>query len=124
MRSTSEAAWAIEQPQSGLPIERDENAKLYVTRGTSADMRESAEPSEGVELQELNPAEELFVPSGGRERPDLGKIVDEVFRFGNEETVAVLVCGPKKMSRELRKYVGKWVNIGREVFWHDESFGL
>ena len=61
--------------------------------------------------------------SGGMERPDLGKIVDEVFRAGNEERVAVLVCGPARMARELRKHVGKWVGRGREVWFHDESFG-
>lgn len=124
MRSSAEAAWAIESPQSGIPIENDDNAKIYVTRGTSGSDRHGDELSHGVELEELNPAEELFMPSGGRDRPDLGLIVDEIFKISNGERVAVLVCGPKKMSRELKKHVGRWVSRGREVFWHDEGFGF
>jgi hypothetical protein len=67
--------------------------------------------------------EEPVKAAGGRERPDLRKIVDGTFRHGNEERVAVLVCGPKQMARELREQVGRWVKKGRDVYFHDESFG-
>lgn len=60
---------------------------------------------------------------GNTKRPDLRRIVDETFRKGGEERVAVVVCGPAGMARELRGHVGDWVATGREVFWHDEGFG-
>jgi hypothetical protein len=56
-------------------------------------------------------------------RPELGKIIDTTFRKGTEETVAVLVCGPAEMSREIKARVRPWVMKGRSVWWHDESFG-
>lgn len=58
-----------------------------------------------------------------KQRPHLGAIVDSVFRKGKGERVAVLVCGPAGMARELRRDVGKWVGKGRDVWFHDESFG-
>lgn len=61
--------------------------------------------------------------SRNRKRPDLRKVVDDVFRHGNDERVAVLVCGPEEMARELRECVGTWVMKGRVVWWHNESFG-
>jgi NAD(P)H-flavin reductase len=125
MRSAAEESWAVDLPDSSLSLEDD--AKIYFTR-SNADGRHHEEefvPADGsLEMDELQPAEEPILPSGGRERPDLRKIVDEVFRQGLEEKVAVLVCGPTPMARELRKHVGTWVGRGREVFWHDESFGL
>ena len=58
-----------------------------------------------------------------RGRPDLRRIVDEVFAGGEEGKVAVLVCGPVGMGRVVRREVGKWVRRGREVFWHKEEYG-
>lgn len=76
-----------------------------------------------VELDELQWTEEPVKATGGREKPNLRKIVDETFKHGNEERIAVLVCGPAQMARELRTHVGRWVEKGRDVFFHDESFG-
>lgn len=58
-----------------------------------------------------------------RQRPDLQQIVDNVFRHGNEERIAVLVCGPEAMVKGLRSAVATWVHRGRSVWWHNESFG-
>lgn len=59
------------------------------------------------------------------ERPDLARIVDEAFDGAGEGgPVAVVVCGPEGMVRDVRKRVGRWVGEGREVFWHAEAFGL
>jgi len=127
MRSAAEASWAVTDPDSTYSLENDENAKIYLTRSSSdsQDHEDDPLPADGsVEMDELVPAEEPIHASGGRERPDLRKIVDETFRHGNSERVAVLVCGPAQMARELRRHVGRWVDVGREVFWHDESFGL
>jgi len=56
-------------------------------------------------------------------RPDLRMIVDEMFKGAEVGKIAVLVCGPVGMGRSLRKEVGRWVEQGREVFWHKEEFG-
>lgn len=127
MRSAAEASWAMDIPDLPLSLGDDENAKIYVTRSESDGRHHEGEqePTDGsIELDELQPIEEPIRPNGGRERPDFQKIVDEVFKHGNGDKVAVLVCGPSQMARELRKHVGKWVEKGRDVFWHDESFGL
>lgn len=127
MRSAAEATWAAENSDAGLALEDDASVKIHFTRSNADDRDHEYEavPVDGsVELDELHTAEEPIIASGGRERPDLKNIVDEVFRYGSGEKVAVLVCGPKQMARELRMHVGSWVDKGREVFWHDESFGL
>ena len=124
MRSAGEALWAFDS-ENEKTIEEDKNVKIFLTR-TSSDEHgrdNSALVDGSVELDELQWTEEPFEATGGRERPDLRKIVDEMFRHGNEERVAVLVCGPKQMARELREQVGRWVERGRDVYFHDESFG-
>ena len=61
-------------------------------------------------------------------RPNLTRIVDDVFTNIDEPTqneklkVAVLVCGPTEMGRNLRKGVGRWAKRGIDVFWHNEEF--
>ena len=125
MRSAAEASWAMDLPS--LNISLGDDANLYFTRSNADGGHHEQEfipHDESSEMDELHPAAEPIIPSGGRERPDLKKIVDEVFQQGLEEKVAVLVCGPSSMARELRKHVGSWVGRGREVFWHNESFGL
>ncbi|KAL2023712.1 hypothetical protein VTK56DRAFT_1426 [Thermocarpiscus australiensis] len=65
-----------------------------------------------------------YTSQHNRKRPDLKKIVDDVFKHGHEERVAVLVCGPNEMAREMREHVGFWVRKGRSVWWHKEGFGF
>jgi NAD(P)H-flavin reductase len=125
MRSAAEAIWAVNSEKENV-IEEDKNVKIFLTRSQSSDHQHADEPTPvdgSVELDELQRTEEPVKATGGRERPDLKKIVDETFRHGNEERVAVLVCGPKQMARELRDHVGRWVEKGRDVYFHDESFG-
>ncbi|PMD42457.1 hypothetical protein L207DRAFT_581116 [Hyaloscypha variabilis F] len=125
MRSAAEAIWAVDSEKEN-PIEEDKNVKIFLTRSNSDDHDHLDEPvpvDGSVELDELQWTEEPVKATGCRERPDLRKIVDETFRHGNEERVAVLVCGPKQMARELREQVGRWVEKGRDVYFHDESFG-
>lgn len=87
-----------------------------------------ADSQEGVELthvvHDLQTGRSLAVGWHRRQRPDLKRIVDEVFTQGRRERVAVLVCGPHGMQRELRGSIGKWVAKGREVYWHAEAFDL
>ncbi|KAK4192196.1 Ferric/cupric reductase transmembrane component 2 [Podospora australis] len=65
-----------------------------------------------------------YTSQHNRKRPDLKQIVDDLFKFGQEERVAVLVCGPREMASELREHVGFWVDRGRSVWWHKEGFGF
>lgn len=101
-------------------IDEDENLKIYLTGE-----HDTFVPEDGsVELDEMTGREEECVKAtGGRDRPDIGGIVDAVFRKGGEERVAVLVCGPVGMAGEVRRHVGRWVGKGRDVWFHDEGFG-
>lgn len=118
VRERGEVAWAT--AEGGLL--EDENVQVFVTRGGGA-----AEGASGVEMGVLG--RRRSNGAVGREtvhrgRPDLGKIVDEVFRGGADERVAVLVCGPEAMAREVRGHVGVWARRGRDVWWHNEGFGF
>lgn len=86
----------------------------------------------GIELEEQRkplmtdgPGEKtgsgLSVTAG---RPDLTRIVEQVFSQSSTERVAVLVCGPTGLSRALRRDVGNWVRRGRDVWFHNEEFAL
>lgn len=125
MRSAAEATWAID-PEEKSVVNNDENIEVFVTRGKFDDIdhtREAVLEDGTVELDDLNRAEESIQVRGGHHRPHLQKIVDDAFSHGKEDRVAVLVCGPVEMAKELRKHVGDWVEKGRYVWWHDESFG-
>lgn len=91
-------------------MRNDENIKIYITGRKGDD-----------QFNDMKWAEQRI--NGGRERPDLRNIVDEVLGAGKGEKVAVLFCGPEGMARELRTHVGRWVHRGRDVWWHDERFG-
>ncbi|KAK0724425.1 ferric reductase NAD binding domain-containing protein [Lasiosphaeris hirsuta] len=56
-------------------------------------------------------------------RPDLQKIVDGVFSQSRYHRVAVVVCGPPQMARDVRMAMGDWVRKGRDVWFHSEGFG-
>lgn len=74
---------------------------------------------------ENNPTFNVKIHQG---RPNLKHIVDDVFTNIDETSekeklkVAVLVCGPTEMGRNLRKGVGMWAKRGVDVFWHNEGF--
>lgn len=126
VRSVADAQWALNslhhqhqalhhyQHESDFP----EGFELYVTGDDGAAVNRS-----------LGDGGLAFVRYG---RPDWRAVVDEIFggRGGQDgdgkgnggERAAVLVCGPHRLGRDLRREVGKWVWRGREVFWHEESF--
>ena len=120
MRSGPEASWAFDTPAEPS-LEDDEHVKIYLTRGDADDSRRNETADGSVELDDLQQTWKTIKATGGKERPDLKKTVDDIFRLGNEERIAVLVCGPEGMANELRKYVGSWVMKGRDVWWHDEN---
>ncbi|KAI0201361.1 ferric reductase like transmembrane component [Astrocystis sublimbata] len=125
VRNTGDASWP--DSKGAESILDDENVQLYLTGNARKDAGGSFElssDSEDVELASLNESQTQAarVSIYREKRPDLKKIVDGVFRQGSEDSVAILVCGPEAMARELRAHVGDWVGKGRSVWWHNESF--
>ncbi|RYP40015.1 hypothetical protein DL767_001949 [Monosporascus sp. MG133] len=124
VRSASDATWpASDVSQSIL---EDNKVQLYLTGDILESTSGTGSLSGGetvLEMDHLSQRQPKHSPDRNRRRPDLRKIVDDVFKHGVEERVAVLVCGPEGMADELRRYVGTWVRKGRKVWWHNESFG-
>lgn len=109
----SDAAWA--KDKDGKMLSEEEGVQVFVT-GT----KEALDPQdEGVELHTIPEEREA---KHSYARPDLKRIVDDVFKYGQEDRVAMLFCGPVQMGHDLRRHVGVWVKKGRIVFWHSESF--
>jgi hypothetical protein len=71
-----------------------------------------------MEEQMDKPRKGMVIKSG---RPKLDAIVDEVFSKGMR--TAVICCGPKKLTGDLKAKVEVWVKKGNEVFWYAETFG-
>jgi NAD(P)H-flavin reductase len=117
------------------------HVEVYVTRPSGPNLRVDAsasgafavdsddEEGEAIEMQEneqlLSMEEQMEKPGKGMAiksgRPDLRGIVDEVFSKGVK--TAVICCGPKRMTDDVRSSVEGWVKKGHEVFWYDETFG-
>ncbi|PFH57518.1 hypothetical protein XA68_14904 [Ophiocordyceps unilateralis] len=116
VRGLADAAWASD---AGLLPEDDRDVQLFISGGASAPY-DTADTDSAVEMRSLRQASS---PRHRLGRPDLETIVDDVFRQGLEEPVAVLVCGPAEMAAEVRRRVRPWVMLGRDVWWHSESFG-
>ncbi|EQL02741.1 Ferric reductase, NAD binding protein [Ophiocordyceps sinensis CO18] len=125
IRNAGDATWAVSSGDDRSMLD-DDNVHIFLTGDMNvADGSESHLPSGGagaVEMDALSRGS-AGAASRNRRRPDLGKIVDGTFRQGLEEPVAVLVCGPAEMAREVRRHVRPWVMRGRKVWWHSESFG-
>ncbi|EUC48877.1 hypothetical protein COCMIDRAFT_86095 [Bipolaris oryzae ATCC 44560] len=118
------------------------NVEVYVTRPSGPNLQVNAnasggafavdsddEDGEAIEMQEneqlLSMEEQMEKPRKGMSiksgRPDLRGVVDEVFSKGVRS--AVICCGPKRMTDDLRRSVEVWVKKGHDVFWYDETFG-
>lgn len=141
MREAAESSWALSSPEhpsfkledsseededregEELKAEKtgDDGIELYVTTPQTASSDFASSESNGVEMHNITST--LNTPKTTYSRPDLRAIVDETFSQGLEERVAILICGPPGMAAELRTHVGRWVEKGRHVWWHDEGFG-
>ncbi|PSK60146.1 Ferric reductase transmembrane component 1 [Elsinoe australis] len=100
--------------------------------GDEADEEEPAR-DEGVEMQSLlkgdaesnrlehDLSSEFSVQEG---RPNVRKLVDQVFSHSSTERIAVYICGPKSMGDKVRTEVGSYVARGRDVVFWNEEFGL
>lgn len=151
VRSVVETAWAIPKEESEAKGVK-ERMTVWVTRGEGADgnadgvgrsereevaargkLERSDEEEESIEMERLLPgggAEENSGVQRGREldvkygRPDLRGLVNETFAGTDEkDKIAVFVCGPKGLARDVRKEVGRWIEK-REVWFWSEEFGL
>ena len=134
VKTVEDAMWGLEAFKNDKG-EENNPIELYVTtmssaNGTTQSQRRLKSGSthmsgDGIELEDANDTSEALehlrnVAKPGR--PDLAAIVDDVFEENQSERVAILVCGPPGMGRNLRKEVGRWV-IDHKVFWHNEEFG-
>ncbi|CAK7207591.1 hypothetical protein SEUCBS139899_010401 [Sporothrix eucalyptigena] len=148
VRGAGDATWAVVSGQdgSGRNLLKDRNVHIFLTGGAEASAngsiggRSRTAAEAAIELTALSRDQQptsprdrrtpitpqsRFFPTGSsnRQRPDFHQIVDDVFRHGSEERIAVLVCGPEALVQDLRTAVAAWVHRGRSVWWHNESFG-
>ncbi|KAI1497302.1 ferric reductase like transmembrane component [Biscogniauxia marginata] len=125
VRTLGDATWPL--VGSKKSIFDDDNIHVYLT----GDLFESEDHGSGLSTEGEEVEMDRIYTDGRRikynsghdnKRPNFQNIVDDLFRQGVEDRVAVLVCGPENMARELRSCVGVWVKKGRRVWWHNESF--
>ncbi|KAK7954255.1 hypothetical protein PG996_015141 [Apiospora saccharicola] len=124
----TEMIWAVRQPGEATwptselekSIMDDERVHIYLTGNDFGPGSNGRSDSE-IELNQIHGGA-TYAALSNRRRPDLKRIVDDAFRQGVEDRVAILVCGPDAMARELREHVGAWAKRGRDVWWHNEGF--
>ncbi|KAK1766434.1 hypothetical protein QBC33DRAFT_541034 [Phialemonium atrogriseum] len=151
VRGAADATWAVAATGAGKSILNDDNVHIFLTGdivdsvagaasvpgsggswarmgGSNGERNGSAagETDSEVEMSSMyrDRRRNRYTSHHNRKRPDLKKIVDDIFRYGSEERVAILVCGPDDMARELREHVGVWAMKGRSIWFHNEGFGL
>ena len=110
VRSAADATWAF---SAGNSVMDDDNVEMYITSDITAD-----DSASEVQLEEMG-----GLGADNHRRPDVARIVHETFQAGREESVAVLVCGPPSMGKDVRQAVRIWAMRGRKVWWHNEAFG-
>ncbi|KAK4444994.1 Ferric/cupric reductase transmembrane component 2 [Podospora aff. communis PSN243] len=126
VRSAGDATWTV---TDGKSLMDDDNVQIFLT-GDVVDGLSGGGDGYGsgaeVEMSSMQRDRRRgrVTAQHNRKRPDLRRIVDGVFGHGTEERVAVLVCGPEEMAKELRDAVGTWVRRGRTVWYHKEGFGF
>ncbi|KAF4445517.1 hypothetical protein F53441_10770 [Fusarium austroafricanum] len=98
IRSAGDATWAASSP-TGKSLLDDDQVQLFLTgdMGVSNDSDNAA----GVEMSNLSQQNTRPAVQNSK-RPDLQKIVDDTFQKGQQDSVAILVCGPAEMARELQ----------------------
>ncbi|KAL9100502.1 MAG: hypothetical protein Q9163_004125 [Psora crenata] len=133
VKEIADARWGIRTLKNRNAAYLEGCWELYVTGSRPARLVRGAQTKDRAEGQEESM--ELGERCASRDeedkgeridskkgRPDLRRIVDEVFEYDPTDRVAILVCGPKGMGAVVRKQVGKWVASGRDVLWHSEDF--
>ncbi|KAK4032273.1 Ferric/cupric reductase transmembrane component 2 [Parachaetomium inaequale] len=135
IRGAGDATWAVTGKEAQALL-KDGNIHLYITgdmadpegtellRQRAAVSRTDADGEVEMTAMHRDARRGRYTSQHNRRRPDLQTMVDDLFKYGQEERVAVLVCGPNEMARELRAHLGVWVNKGRSVWYHKEGFGF
>lgn len=127
IRSAGDATWASTENGFEKSLLDDDNVHLYLTENINGFHNDDHGHDESIELGNMSRAssrqQRSAASSHNSRRPNIQKIVDDVFRHSVDEKVAILVCGPEEMSREVRRRIGPWARKGREIWWHNESFG-
>ncbi|KAG5928777.1 hypothetical protein E4U42_008032 [Claviceps africana] len=125
VRTASDATWAVRQPPTGNGIVDDPNIHIFLTGDIVASDGRRTASGDDIELSQFPRMNGRSTSNHdrNRKRPDIQKIVDDTFRHSLGESVAVLVCGPADMTREVRHRVGAWARKGRRLWWHNETFG-
>ena len=120
VRDLNEVTWATSS--TGEPLHKDERVRVFLT-ATGKGVN-SISGSDDVELNrlELDDKHEMDIKVESYERPDLQQIVDNVLGDGSDDRVAVIVCGPAQMARELRKATGYWVKEGKDAWFYNENY--
>lgn len=130
IRNAGDATWAVSSGSNGESVLNDEQVEIFLTGdvAVSSDPDNTISgPTDGaVEMSSMyrDRRRNRYTSQHNRKRPDFERIIDTAFRHGLEESVAVLVCGPSQMAKDIRANVSPWVKRGRQVWWHNESFGL
>ncbi|KAJ9668244.1 hypothetical protein H2201_001674 [Coniosporium apollinis] len=124
VRRLAEVRWAFPTgADAGDPITNVESnaaVEVYVTQtgqglGGEAEGGD-LEMAEGANLLHTgDEAEKIGGSEVNHGRPDLKRIVDGAFAQPREK-VAVLVCGPKRMTEETRELVGRWIRLDVTLF--------
>ncbi|MCJ1307090.1 hypothetical protein MMC25_000736 [Agyrium rufum] len=113
VRSYDDIQWAISDLQ---PHPLNSGFQVFISQGKS---QKDSIPGGGSDLGDETPR--FQIQSG---RPDFDAITDEILKESSGKRIAVLVCGPKGLERDVRKSVGQWVyKEDLEVWWHAEGFG-
>ncbi|KAJ3579127.1 hypothetical protein NPX13_g1436 [Xylaria arbuscula] len=124
VRHAGDATWPA--TGGGKGILDDDNIQLFLTGDiieNADDSTRISDDSEDIEMLSMsNDDHTTQTLLSSDKRPNLQIIVDDFFRQGAEDRIAVFVCGPEAMARDLRSHVGVWVSKGRYVWWHNESF--
>jgi hypothetical protein len=132
VRKLAETGWAFPptsiEAGSKASFSIGEEKEIFVTGAKSAAASSSHDSIELAETDTLVDAddEKQLLDQGiviKHNRPNLREVVDETFS-GHVGNIAVLVCGPVGMGRQLRFEVGRWVKRGKSVYYHAEIFGL
>ncbi|KAF2106336.1 ferric reductase NAD binding domain-containing protein [Lophiotrema nucula] len=125
-KTEADVAWATSSRED-YSAEDGSSIDVFLT-GRERESRPMNEhvAEEGTELQ-VQQRKDYLEKSGwsfASGRPDLRQCVDDFFHHASEtEPVAVLVCGPRGLVRDLRSEVGRWVDRGQNIWWHEEHFG-
>lgn len=123
IRGAGDATWAISNQTTGKSVLEDPNIQLFLTgdMGVGDDSDNAA--GGAMELSSMRRANGRLTANHNHKRPNIEKIVDDMFRGSGDDSVAVIACGPIEMTREVRQRVRTHVMKGRRVWWHSETFG-